>query len=265
MSRLTLASVLLAAVASTGLVFGPLGFGSVAADRGVSVSVAGDGDALVGYETDRVEVAGSATVDLVTIENRLASDATVTDVDAATASDAVGVTVSTPGGPIEPGDTGRVRASVDCEPGATTDVTVSVTVEADGVTAAISGEPRTRRFELRCADRSPGLDGARFDGGGNFEFGATDAETVTVTYWTASKQRGDWTVDGPSDRTEVATGEKLNGQVDGGPRFVAVYVHEFDTTYVHPNFDRSATPPIDSWGQGNRDAREEDGRYDPAG
>jgi len=262
MSRLTLASVLLAAVASTGLVFGSAGFSSVAADRGVSVSVAADDDALVGYETDRIEVADSATVDLVTVENRLSSDVSVTDVAASTNDPSVSVSsVSRPS--VDAGTRDAVRADVSCDAATETTVAVSVTVEGDGVTAAISGDTSTRTFELECVEQNPQPDAARFNGAGNFEFGSTDAETVTVTYWTASKEQGDWTVDGPSDRTEVETSEKLNGQVDGGPKFVAVYVHELDTTYVHPNFDGDAAPPIDDWGQGSQDAREEDGRYDP--
>lgn len=263
MNRLKLASVVLAAVASTGLVFGSVGFSAVAADRPVSVAVTGDDTALVGYETRDRAVDGSDRITLVTVENRLASDARVEDVTVTTNDSTVSVSdISEPS--VGAGDEAAVRADVSCGGAAETAVAVSITVEADGVTAAISGDTATRTFEVECAGQNPQPDVARFNGAGNFEFGATDAETVNVTYWTASKEQGDWTVDEPSDPTEVETDEKLNGQVDGGPKFVAVYVHESDTTYLHPSFDRGATPPIENWGRDNQDAREEDGRYDPA-
>jgi hypothetical protein len=265
MNKLKLASIVLAAVASTGLVFGSVGFSAVAADRGVSVSVASDENALVGYETYDQTITGDE-VNLVTVSNRLPSSATVTDVDVSVASSdgTVDVTDIEKPGSIATGENGTVKATIDCKSGAEANLTVAVTVEGDGVTAEISGDTATRTFEVECAGQNPQPDVARFNGAGNFEFGATDAETVNVTYWTASKEQGDWTVGEPSDSVEVDPTTKLNDQVDGGPKFVAVYVHEFDTTYVHPNFDRDATPPIDDWGQGNQDADEEDGRYDPA-
>lgn len=151
MSKLKVASVALLVVASTGLLFGSMGFSSVAADRGVSVAVADDDSALVGYDTDDQTVTGDERLTLVTVTNRLSSSASVTNVTATTADDAVRVSdVSKP--TIGTGEKGLVDAAVHCEQGATTTVTVSVTVEADGVTAAISGDTTTRSFTVSCAD-----------------------------------------------------------------------------------------------------------------
>lgn len=54
--------------------------------------------------------------------------------------------------------------------------------------------------------------------------------------------------------------DNLRKQVGGGPKFVAVYVHEWDETYVHPGFDR--TNETVDWGAD--DAVVEDGRFDPS-
>jgi hypothetical protein len=258
MSKLRLASVALLALASTGLLFGSMGFSSVAADRGVSVAVADDDSSLVGYDSDAVAVTGNERVDLVTVTNRLSSEASVTNVTVTTSGDDDNVVVSNVSKPtLGPGEAEAVAADVHCPGNRDVPITVSVTVEAEGVTAAISGDTTTRSFSLDCGGEGESS-GPRFTGAGNFEFGATDAETVNVTYWSPSEQSSDASFDewGPA---EVKTWKKLNGQVDNGPKFVAVYVHEWDTTYVHPGFDR-ANGTVD-WGTG--DAVVEDGRFDP--
>lgn len=151
MNKLRLASIALLVVASTGLLFGSMGFSSVAADRGVSVSVADDDSALVGYETRSQTITGDERVALVTVENRLSSSASVTNVTVETSNPAVRVSdVEKP--TIGTGDEGVVHADVYCDPMAETTLTVSVTVEADGVTAAISGDTTTRNFTVNCAD-----------------------------------------------------------------------------------------------------------------
>ncbi|MDH5018892.1 hypothetical protein [Halobacterium rubrum] len=233
MNKLKLASIVLAAVASTGLVFGSVGFSAVAADRGVSVSVASDDEALVGYESETVDVTGTERVALVTVENRLPSDASVTNVTVTTGDDDVTVSkVSKP--EIGTGDKEPIEADIHCHGNEDVSITVSVTVEGEGVTAAISGD--TRSFELDCGG-SGQEPGPQFNGAGNFEFGATDAETVNVTYWTETKAEGgsssDFTENGS---VEVDPTAKLNSQVEGGPKFVAVYVEERNKTYFNPKF-----------------------------
>lgn len=265
MNRLKLASVVLAAVAGTGLVFGSVGFSAVAADRPVSVAVTGDDTALVGYETHSRDVDGSERITLVTVENQLSSDARVEDVTVTTADPAV-VSVSDVSKPsVDAGTAGLVRADVTCSAAAETTATVSVTVEGDGVTAAISGDTANRTFQLTCAP-SGTIEGASFNGAGNFGVDANGVGTTEITYWTVAdaSDDGNW-VYNESTLASFDASKKLQPQTPGGePRVVAVYVPAFDTTYVHPNFDRSATPPLEDWGQGKQDAREEDDRYDPA-
>jgi hypothetical protein len=258
MSSLKGLSIALAVLAGTGLLLGTFGFSAASAERGVSVAVVDDENAMVGYQaSDRLAPEGQR-VDLVTVTNRLSSEASVTNVTVTTSGDDDNVVVSNVSKPtLGPGEAEAVAADVHCPGNRDVPITVSVTVEAEGVTAAISGDTTTRSFSLDCGGEGESS-GPRFTGAGNFEFGATDAETVNVTYWSPSEQSSDASFDewGPA---EVKTWKKLNGQVDNGPKFVAVYVHEWDTTYVHPGFDR-ANGTVD-WGTG--DAVVEDGRFDP--
>jgi len=255
MNKLRVASVALLVVASTGLLFGSMGFSSVAADRGVSVAVADDDSALVGYDSDTVDVNGKERVDLVTVTNRLSSEASVTNVTVSTADDVEVTDVAKP--TLGPGEAKSIAADVHCPGNRSVDVTVSVTVEAEGVTAAISGDTTTRSFELDCGGQGP-----TFNGKGNFDFGATDSETVNVTYWTVKNGNGGssnaFEEHGP---VEVDPTTNLRGQVggSGGETFAAVYVHEWDETYVHPGLDRANGTVSGSGG----DAVVKDGQFDP--
>jgi len=183
-------------------------------------------------------------------------------VTVATSGDDADVTVSNVSKPtLGPGEAKAVAADVHCPRNRNVPVTVAVTVEAEGVTVSMPGDTTTRSFELDCGGKGRTTD-PRFMGAGNFEFGATDAETVNVTYWTASKQGGEWTVDEQSADAEVET-TNLRSQVRG-PKFVAVYVHEWSETYVHPNYD-AANGTVGNWGQGTQDADRVEGRPGFAG
>lgn len=246
MSELKALSLALAVVASTGLLLGTFGFGAASADRGVSVSVADDDSAMVGYQaSDRLAPVGER-VALATVTNRLPGDVSVVSVSV----DAGSFTVSDVSEPsLSPGTAAAIEGTVDCKPGETGTVEVSVTLEGDGVTAAISGE--TRSFELTCAS----LDGAAFNGAGNFEVESTGVSETDVVYWTQSK-------DGGLQRHELDgfdTSGKLQPQTGGQTGVVAVYFPAFDATFVHPNYD-AANGTVSNWGQGTQDADRVEGR-----
>lgn len=257
MRKLRAASVALLVVASTGLLFGSMGFSSVAADRGVSVAVADDDSALVGYDSEDLTVTDGERVDLVTVENRLASGASVANVSAASSNPEIRVSdFETP--TLGTGDVGAVRAAVDCEPGAETTLTVSVTVEADGVTAAISGDTTTRSFEVSCAAATPEAGDVRFSGEGNVHFDDWSQATLNVTYWTDAddgfEKHGPVAVDATESLKSAVGGQ-------GQTRFVAVYVAETDETHFHPGFD-TATGEMNP-GQGDQNATVVDGEQSP--
>ena len=80
MSSLKGLSIALAVLAGTGLLLGTFGFSAASAERGVSVAVVDDENAMVGYQaSDRLAPEGQC-VDLVTVTNRLPGDVAVTDV-----------------------------------------------------------------------------------------------------------------------------------------------------------------------------------------
>jgi hypothetical protein len=242
MNNLRFASIALALVASTGLVFGSVGFSSVAADRGVSVAVADDENALVGYESDRIEVTGTQTGNLVTVENRLGTDAKVTnaevsvnDTDVATVEDVTEPSVLV-------GRSVDIKAEITCEADDETDVTVSVTVAGEGVTAEIDGEPNYRTFTLDCA--LPGETGGESDGGdvefsgnGNVHFDGWSQDTLNVTYWTAEK-KGKSRSFTEHEPIEVDASKNLKNSLDekGETGFAAVYVEEVDRTYFNDKY-----------------------------
>jgi len=202
--------------------------------------VVDDENAMVGYQaSDRLAPEGQR-VDLVTVTNRLPGDVAVTDVTVDADSFAI-KDLSEP--TLSPGTTAVVSGTVDCTPGETETVEVSVTLEGSGVTASISGA--TREFELSCAS----LDGATFNGKGNFEVDSTGVSETNIVYWTNAS-------DGGFERHELDdfdTAKKLQPQVRGQPGVVAVYFPAFDTTFVHPNVDVE-TETISSWGTGNQTA-----------
>lgn len=237
MTKLKLASVALLVVATTGLLFGSMGFSSVAADRGVSVAVASDDTALVGYDTHDQNITGDERVELVTVENRLSSSASVTNVTVETDNPAV--RVSDPSKPtIGTGQDRLVKADIDCDPGASANVTVSVTVEGEGVTAAISGDTETRTFEVRCTEVDTHEGDVRFSGNGNVHFDGWSQENLTVTYWTADgtgNGAGSSNTFTEHGSVSVDTSNNLKNSLgeSGQTRFAAVYVEEANKTYFN--------------------------------
>ncbi|UWG46461.1 Uncharacterized protein HSRCO_0159 [Halanaeroarchaeum sp. HSR-CO] len=254
MSALKTLSFALAVVAVTGLLVGSIGFGSVAAERGVSVAVVDDDSAYVGYESSDTTVADGDRVAVVTVTNRLFDDVSVTNVSVESES----VTFADLSEPtLAPGEAAAIEGTVDCSPGDAETVEVTVTLEGEGVTAAIYGDTVTREFAVSCADTTPS---ATYLTDGDVELDDSPVAETDVTYWTTS------TNDTQDERpfteqslTGFQTNQTLQSQVQGSPSAVALYVPAVDVTYVHPEFDRE-NETIDSWEGG--DAQVVDGELD---
>lgn len=131
MSRLKLASLLLASIAVAGLAVGSTGFTSVSGTRDVSVSVAGNDEAYLGVGA----TAAGNDATRVTVENRFDRPVTVERV---VAGDGEGsnATDATPDLPL---DAGEERST-------------TVDIDADSVTLVVSGEG----VEVRVAVRVTG-------------------------------------------------------------------------------------------------------------
>lgn len=153
MNRLRTLSLVLAAVAAATLLFGSSGFTSTAADRDVSVTVAEDHDAYVGYQTtDEWNVTAGDTIELVGVTNRFSAGEIDIDVgDISTESGDVSIThSSTPSVPV--GESGPVTGTVEqCSSGETDTVQVTLEIDGPGVSAEVAGSTASREFEVTCA------------------------------------------------------------------------------------------------------------------
>jgi hypothetical protein len=210
--------------------------------------------------TEDQVITGDERVDLVTVRNRLSSDATVTSVDVEGTDGTIRVSDVSKPATVPAGEERTVDAAITCsaEADPEAELTVSVTVEADAVTAAISGDTATRTFEVDCADVEAHGGDVRFAGSGNVHFDGWSQDTLNVTYWTGS---GDRVAEhGP---VEVDASKSLKSTVRGGQTdFVAVYVEESNETHFHPNFD-TATGEMGTPGQGNANETVVDGKQNP--
>lgn len=248
MGRIRTLSIVLALLAATGLLVGSMGVTSVDAERGVSVAVADDDGAYVGYESSDMTVADGERVELVTVTNRLHGDLTVEDVEiSANSTSFTDPTHPTMGS----GESGTIEADVACDGGSTDTVQVTVTVSGSGVWAKIFGdsESQDREFDVTCVDPSASrIDGVDFKGAGPVRIDAPSAGEIDLVYWTTEGGPSDeslsFTTHGP---TTVGANETL--QHVGEPRIVAIYVPTTDTSYLRPGFDL-ANETIDTWGQG---------------
>lgn len=185
------------------LILGTGGFSAISADRGVSVTVAGDDEAYVGYE-DTCD--GQAFK--ITITNQFDSD--IDDGTVTVGDDEADF------GPLSPGEAATITfGNVEHED------PVTVTVEGDGFSAELD-----RSVPHNCDLHSE--TGVRFRGEGQANIELDEDGPFNVTYWTLSRSSSELS-DGPEDTVEGAVQSPDQGTV------VAVYVEATHKTYVHPN------------------------------
>ena len=240
-------SLALAGIAVMSLAFGTGAFTSVSAERGVSVSVVDDDRAYVGYNSNDVMVTDHEDTDLVTVTNRFASDIEIEDVSVGSSDSIEESALAVDDGPITPGESASITwDEPDCSVLTQSTVTMTVEVAGAGVWAKIYGDTTTREFDVTCAPS----EAVRFNGVGTVRVDAADRETVTVEYWTtnASANSTAAEVDGPNGPETIDVG--VNENLDPGDRVIAIYVQEYDVTYVHPGYDVS-TGDTGDWGAGN--------------
>lgn len=131
MSRLKLASLVLASLAVVGLVVGSAGFTSVSGERSISVSVAGNDEAYLGVDATAAGNDGTT----VTVENRFDRPVTVERV---VASDG------------EVSD--AAYATPDLTIGAGEGRSTTVDLDADSVTLVVRGEGVEVRVAVRVTE-----------------------------------------------------------------------------------------------------------------
>lgn len=197
MNTLRTAGLGLAIVASLLLVSGTLGFTSTTADRGVSVNVANDENAFVGYESeDKTDVnPNTSQISVISVENRFEQSINVTDVELSSDNEKISLSPESreelPEN-IETGDTGEVEAAVDCTPSEEAEVSVTVTVSGDSIDVVLSDGSETveRSFTVSCVGNGNNAGGGnsssqepvRYTGSGGAELNTDGEGEATVTF-----------------------------------------------------------------------------------
>jgi hypothetical protein len=249
MRRTQRLALLLAFAAALSLTFGTAGFSAAQMDRNLSVNVVPDEKAYVGYHSADQTVQSGESVHLVTVTNRLTQSIEVTDV----AIDSPTVEFSDVSKPtLEPGEQGAVEGTATCAAGTSETVAVTITVVGADLRATIFGDTATRTFELTCVDGSGSIDGVRFEGAGAVRFQTANLDRLNLTYWTTDTaipsqgSAAESTRSGPYQATQVDVTKPWN-PAPANHAVIAVYVPEFDRTYVHPAYDVSENT-VGPWG-----------------
>lgn len=192
MNTVRLLSIGLAVAAGLLLVSGSLGFSSTTADRAISVDVADDESAFIGYNTtDKSEIESGETIDIVDISNRFAQEINVRAVDIESGKSEVKFDDTTHP-TISSGETGTVRADVtNCRPAAEAEVTATVTVTGNTVSATVEGDSETieRSFTVTCAKGNSSSQNSsnrrelvEYTGNGGAKITGGQSRNATVTY-----------------------------------------------------------------------------------
>lgn len=162
MNTIRILSLGLAITAALFLVSGTLGFTSTTADRGVSVTVADDEDAFVGYNPTDVRGAREDNeIEIFTIQNRFNQNISVIDVRLHDRQSDVALAVGDLPTDIRPGDPAEVRATLtECQlpPNKTASIETTVEIRGESVEATLFGESESttveRSFSISCATGS---------------------------------------------------------------------------------------------------------------
>lgn len=148
MDKIKTLSWVLLLIASTGFIFGSVGYTGVSAEQGISLQVVND-EPYVGYQSTDHHVQDGDTIDLVTITNRASDNIDVTDI---TVKDG-NFTITDPTVPTEisSGEDGTIRGTVACTPNENQAIKLAVTIKGSEVTTHLAGNTATRTFTITCA------------------------------------------------------------------------------------------------------------------
>jgi len=150
MNKIKASALVLLLLTGSGVMFGSSGFTGVSADRSVSVEVANDNHAFVGYQSADRTVQDNTTIALVTVENRFSNSVDVSNVTIKKGGSIIrNLRIPTD---IPSGDSDTVQATVYCTSNTTQEIELTVTVTRGSVTAQLSGDTETRDFNITCTD-----------------------------------------------------------------------------------------------------------------
>ncbi|MGM0605467.1 MAG: hypothetical protein ACQETB_07315 [Halobacteriota archaeon] len=244
-------------------------FDAVSADRAFTVDVSDDDEARLGIEIDAPTVTDGDSITVLRLTNGFgeAWDSITVSVLSSGTLDVTVEEILTANETVSPGDSIDVDATVSCDTAGTVPVQLEIT--ASGPTESVTA---VRTVEVTCESPDDGaidITGVTFRGTGNVNPIAspvTAAITVDVWYYDGVGQPGAGSdefdgVCGVQTSTNAPVQPDLPGGVSG---IVAVYVHEADRSWHHPEFDPDSLA-LTNWGQGPADGIEwvgEDGETD---
>lgn len=248
------------------LTLGSGAFSSMTAERGVTVDVAPDDEALVGYEIRKdaeagesesqlpeiTTTAGDKKRTLVTILNRFGNGTNIkiSDVEVTTQDDGGPAIADVEWDEAPFRSTADIRGRIVCSEAGSNIVELTVTVEGTGVTTTLFGGKDTRRFVIRCEPRSlpdltseflpSGSGKVMFNGFGQIKLKHEDQGIVDVKFYLGNKTGANKRMSINSLSVEkVKTNQKLGGDRFSSRSVVGVQIGDSNSIYLHPSWNRN--------------------------
>jgi len=250
------------------ITLGTNAFSSMVAKQSITVNVAPDNRAIIGYEVrEDIEADDSESEypeivvapgeneerTLVTIVNRLEETTTIqhANVELMTQSNKA-PTVTGVEWDKEPfSSTADIRGSITCGETGSNVVELTVTIGVRGATTTLSGATDTRRFVVRCEpESSPDLTSeflpegsgkVAFDGLGQVKLKHDNQGVVDVKLYVGKKTgaRKQMSVN-PLSIEKVNTNEQVGGSRFSSESIVGVQIGDSDSIYLHPSWNQGS-------------------------
>ena len=186
MRTLRAASLLLAFLAATGLVFGTFAFSAMSADRGLDLGVTDDDSAYVGYAELTDAVHDGESTETAEFRNQFQGDLDAFEVDVSL-KDPEGtgteiVDVDAPSDGLDATEAESVTVTLQCS----VEEEVTLVYEAQGSSAGVSVS-LDREHDVTCVPKEPYVTGVTFNDAANahFEWANDDRDgSVEAIVWT---------------------------------------------------------------------------------
>lgn len=259
MRTLRAASLLLAFLAATGLVFGTFAFSAMSADRGLNVGVTDDEHAYVGYGELTDTVHDGESTETAEFRNQFRNDLDAFEVDVSlkdpeeTQTEIVDVDAPTDG--LDATDAASVTVTLQCS----VEEAVTLVYEARGETAGVSVS-LDREHDVTCVPKDPYVTVVTFNDAANAQFewanddrdgsveaivwtkptptseavNAEDLDTENVQLRPADPNLNQVLVP-PGNDTNDADGNAPNNAQDR--KLVAIEFPDRNEAFFHPNWD----------------------------
>lgn len=232
MRTLRVASLLLAFVAATGLIFGSFAFSAMSADRGIGVDVVNDDSAYIGYGELTHTVPDGEPIETAEFQNQFPSDLDTLEVDVSL-KDSEGtqteiIDVDTPSDGLDAIGADSVTVTLQCS--VKEEVTLVYKARGSGAGVSVSLD---REHDVTCVPKEPYVASVRFKNAANaqLEWANGDrAGSVEAIVWTK-----------PTPTSEEADADDLDTEriqlSPNDPNLNTVLVPPDNDSYTHEEND----------------------------